>query len=446
MIQNSNPEEKVGLTKILLIGLAFMTTQILWAHYNSAVPKILKTVLIRDYGENFTLFGSIGILTIVGFIMTWDNIIAFFFQPYIGVRSDNTRTRFGRRMPYIMIGIPCAAILFMIIPIAGNFVIWTIIPVLLLFNFSMAFYRSPAVSLMPDLVPSSERSFANGAINLMGGLGSAIMFLVGGALYDIDVTLSFVFGSVLIVILGIMLFFTVKEPKEYTTATLEEKKEQQIQSKKEPGVLTQLKFIFKSPEKSQLFMLLAIFSWFMAWNAIEAFFTLYAEEIFGVTIGQAEKSLIFFSVLFIAAALPAGYIGQKIGRIRTMRIGLFVFILILFAGNFVKTLGLFSFVLMGAGVCWALINVNSIVVIWHHANDNGSGTGIYYAFSSLAAILGPVLSGFVADQAHTTALLLPFSTVMLIVAFLFLLFVRKGEATDVIKKSVYLDSSDEPNF
>ena len=201
--------------------------------------------------------------------------------------------------------------------------------------------------------------------------------------------------------------------------------------------------IVRTEEKSQLYMLLAIFSWFTGWNAIEAFFTLYAEELFHVTIGQAETSLIFFTVFFILMALPAGVIGQKIGRIMTMRIGLGMFIIILFAGNFVNTLGIFQFILMGAGLCWALINVNSIVVIWQHARDNGSGTGIYYAFSSLAAILGPVVSGFLFDQVHTKSILLPFTISMLIVAFLFLLLVRKGEASDVIKKSFYLETADD---
>ena len=443
MAQNVNSEQRVSLGKILLIGLAFMTTQILWAHYNSAVPKILQSAIDRDLGTNFALFGFIGVSTLIGFIMTWDNIIAFFFQPYIGVRSDNTRTRFGRRMPYIMVGIPCAAVLFIFIPIAGNIVIWAIIPVLLLFNFSMALYRSPAVSLMPDLVPSSERSFANGAINLMGGLGSAIMFLVGGYLYDKEVIYSFIFGSVLIILLGLLLFFSVKEPKEYTNATLDQKVKQQVQSKKEPGIISQLGMIVQTDEKSQLYMLLAIFFWFTGWNAIEAFFTLYAEELFHVTIGQAETSLIFFTVFFILMALPAGVIGQKIGRIMTMRIGLGMFIIILFAGNFVNSLPIFQFILMGAGLCWALINVNSIVVIWQHARDNGSGTGIYYAFSSLAAIIGPVVSGFLFDQVHTKSILLPFTISMLIVAFLFLLMVRKGEATDVIKKSFYLETADD---
>jgi MFS family permease len=97
---------------------------------------------------------------------------------------------------------------------------------------------------------------------------------------------------------------------------------------------------------------------------------------------------------------------------------------------------------MGCGVAWALVNVNSIVVIWEHAKDNGSGTGLYYAFSSLAAITGPVLAGFLSDSFHTLEILFPFSAILLIIAFLFLMLVKKGEANEVIDKSFYLESAD----
>ena len=122
----------------------------------------------------------------IGFVMTIDNYIAFFLQPWIGARSDNTKTRFGKRMPYIMIGIPLAAIFFALIPIMDGQALWLFIGTLVLFNLSMAIYRSPAVALMPDLTSSKHRSKANGIINLMGGVGAAVMLLVGAAIHKVN--------------------------------------------------------------------------------------------------------------------------------------------------------------------------------------------------------------------------------------------------------------------
>lgn len=423
----------VGLGKIFFIGLAFMTTQVLWVQFNGFVPIILKNVFQKEFGDNFYLFGLFGVGTIVGFIMTWDNIIAFFLQPYIGNRSDNTRTRFGRRMPYIMVGIPAAALFFVFIPILGVITIWAVIPVILLFNFSMAIYRSPAVSLMPDLVPSQKRSLANGIINLMGGLGSALMILIGARIYKVNATLSFAFGSVLIVILGLILFLTVKEPSEYTKV---------VEKTKEPGIISQLRSLSKLPDKSPIMMLFAILFWFVGWNAVDTFFTTFATSVLSVSADQAQGTLFYFAIFFVIAAIPAGLIGQKLGRILTMKIGLGIFIVLIFIASTVNSLSTLGIILIGCGIMWALINVNSIVVVWEHAKDNGSGTGIYYAFSSVAAISGPVLAGFLADQLKTWNILFYFTGFMFIVAFLFLFFVKKGEANEIIDKSFYLDATD----
>jgi Na+/melibiose symporter-like transporter len=429
MEKNSN----ASFSKIFLIGLGFMTTQVLWVHFNGFVPIILESALLKEFGINFALFGIFGTATIIGFIMTWDNIIAFFLQPYIGNRSDSTRTKFGRRMPYIIVGIPSAAIMFILIPILGAITIWLIIPVILLFNFSMAIYRSPAVSLMPDMVPSEKRSLANGIINLMGGLGSAIMIFVGAYIYkNVDKTVSFAFGSLLIIILGLILFLTVKEPQEYTEFT----------KSNEPGILHQFNSLVHSKDKSPIFMLFAILCWFIAWNAIEAFFTLYGKNVLLVDESVAQGTLFYFAIFFVVSTLPAGLIGQYLGRITTMRIGILFFIVLILTASTATSIDTLKFILMGCGVAWALVNVNSIVVIWEHAKDNGSGTGLYYAFSSLAAITGPVLAGFLSDSFHTLEILFPFSAILLIIAFLFLMLVKKGEANEVIDKSFYLESAD----
>lgn len=425
-------KQSTGISKIFFIGLAFMTTQVLWVHFNGFVPIILDDAIKRDLGSNFVLFGSLGIGTIIGFIMTWDNIIAFFLQPYIGNRSDSTRTKFGRRMPYILVGIPAAAVFFTLIPIVGSITIWLIIPVILCFNFSMAIYRSPAVSLMPDLVPSEKRSLANGIINLMGGLGSAIMLLIGAQIYKVNSVLSFAFGSILIVVLAAILFLTVKEPKEFT----------EITKVKEPGIIHQFKSLIHHPDKSPIFMLFAILFWFIGWNAVEAFFTLYGQNVLLVEASAAQGTLFYFAVFFVLSAIPAGLIGQRIGRILTMRLGLFSFVILILYASTVTSLDTLKFVLMGAGICWSLINVNSIVVIWEHAKDNGSGTGLYYAFSSLAAITGPVSAGYLSDMTGSLSILFPFTASMLILALIFLFLVKKGEANEVIDKSFYLEPTD----
>ena len=70
-----------------ILALGFASTQLSWALFNIAIPVILD----ETYGLS---------LILIGIVMTWDNIIAFFMQPAVGSYSDRTRTRFGRRIPF----------------------------------------------------------------------------------------------------------------------------------------------------------------------------------------------------------------------------------------------------------------------------------------------------------------------------------------------------------
>ena len=58
---------------------------------------------------------------IVGVIMALDNIFALFLLPIFGALSDKTKTKFGKRMPYIVIGAILSAISLIFIPIAFGY-------------------------------------------------------------------------------------------------------------------------------------------------------------------------------------------------------------------------------------------------------------------------------------------------------------------------------------
>jgi len=111
--------------------------------------------------------------------MTIDNIFAIILLPLLGALSDQTRTRFGRRMPYILIGAPLAALTFSLIPLTRSWhVLWLMMLNIIFMNFFMALFRSPVIALMPDITPPEKRSQANGVINFMGGVGALLAYLV----------------------------------------------------------------------------------------------------------------------------------------------------------------------------------------------------------------------------------------------------------------------------
>jgi len=184
-------------------------------------------------------------------------------------------------------------------------------------------------------------------------------------------------------------------------------------------------------------MLLAIFFWFVAYQALEALFTLYAWEVLGIDRGPAAGMLLFVALPFIIMAFPAGILGSKLGRRITIKIGLVMFIIACFVIFFtpvyfhdlatISMIIIICFIIAGCG--WAFININSIVIVWEMAptaEKIGTYTGVYYFFSFLAAILGPFIVGLFVDLT-TSSWLFFICSWFFIVAFILMWLVRRGE-------------------
>ncbi|MBN1371678.1 MAG: SLC45 family MFS transporter [Anaerolineaceae bacterium] len=429
---------KFSYGKTFLLGFGFFGVSVIWATYNAFVPLFLA--------NKFNLAPAL-----IGFFMTLDNIAAFFIQPTVGAWSDRLRTPIGRRLPFILIGAPVGALAFGLIPLAAVLPLFVACTSTLLL--SMAFWRTPVVALMPDITPSNKRSQANGIINFMGGIGSIIATLIGGKLYDINIGYPFWLGSVLVVVAALLVFGFIKEPAEYRTAGFKaaegEKKSGGADRREMWEAFTS---VVKDKDKSALRILLAIFFWFVAYNAIEAFFTLYAQNHLGLPGGQGTQLLGQLSVLFVLFAIPAGYIGARFGRRRTIMTGivlmasLMLLMFILPVESLIVSLGsggplgplyTISPILMMAGVSWALINVNSLPMVVDMTEDVriGTYTGLYYLFSTLAAIAGPNINGlliqFTGRDYGMTMLIGP---IFMALALTMMLGVRRGEAKTVVAK------------
>jgi len=405
--------EKLDWKLTFIIGLGFFTTGITWSLYNSYVPIFLRNIINNDPFW-YAIFGS-WINTFIGIVMILDNVAAVTLQPWIGARSDNTWTRFGRRMPYIMIGIPLAAFFFIFIPVIKELMILLII--ITLFNIAMAIYRAPVVALMPDLIPSKFRSKANGVINFMGGIGAVYAFFIGSYLYELySPFIAFLTTSIIMIIALLVLIIFIKEPEK--PMNLDEK----------IGIIEAFKEVLTDEELSGLSMLLAIMMWFFGYYIIETWFTTYGVIVLNISEALASRMLTGFALMFILFAIPAGFIASKIGRRRTIIIGLIGLIILMIVLANLRDIVLIAILLTIGGVFWALININSIVIVWEIGGEAklGAYTGLYYFFSSLAAIIGPVVAGSIFDRVGHWVMFW-ISAIFMAIALFFMLMVKKGE-------------------
>ncbi|MFB9757977.1 SLC45 family MFS transporter [Ectobacillus funiculus] len=356
------------MKKTWLLGLGFFSISLGWALYNGFVPFFLN-----DYLASTAL---------IGFLMTIDNYIALFLQPYIGNRSDRTNTRYGRRMPYLLIGIPSAALFFALIPFHTSLV--TLIIFMVCMNLSMAIFRSPTIALMPDITPHSKRTKANGIINFMGGCGAIIALSIGSLLYDIKAFLPFLAVSVIFLIALWIIFNNINENRDAIPYTVT------------PTAKIDYKMELNPPT---VLLLSAIFFWFIAVQGMEALFTLYAVHALGFSKSASAFSLAFFSLSFVLSSIPSGLLGAKYGKKNIILIGIVGLIFIFILLNWAESVFILRTLLLIGGIFWACININAypFIVATGGEHSYGTRTGLYYLVSSVAAIISPPTLGLLID-------------------------------------------------
>lgn len=399
----SSATEQSGFSykKTFIVGFGFLGISIIWPIFNQFIPLFLQAgnpqfeAQLLEAGREIPEIVGFGLTPALAlFIMTWDNIINVFIQPWAGAKSDRTWNQFGRRKGWILMGVPVAIVGFTLIPFAQTALALAIF--ILITNFGMAIFRSPTVAWLGDLFPPNDRSKANGIINLMGGVGGLLAFFGGGMLFDsVGRAAPFIGGAVLLVASALVAIFGVKEP---------EKIDSQAEAEPESGfkdVLSNLKVMFSNPDKSGLFVLLGILLWFMAFNALEAGLSSFAVFTLGITPGKASIYAGSITISFILFAMPAGILGSRIGRRKTIQLGLAGLTTLFLLGYFfVQSAVTFIIVLVIGGIFWAFVNVNSLPLVYDYGDERkiGAYTGLYYFSSQSAAVLGPTLGGVVVDS------------------------------------------------
>ena len=403
--------------RTVVLGFGFLGISLVWPIFNQFIPIFLQAGNPAFAAETEVAgFGLSPALAL--FIMTWDNLINVFVQPWVGERSDRTWNRFGRRKGWILLGVPVAVIGFVQIPLAPTAL--AIAVFILITNVGMALFRSPTVAWLGDLFKPEQRSQANGVINLMGGVGGLLAFFGGGWLFDnVGRAAPFIFGAILLVISATIAVIFVREPKQIEAA---------VPDPENAGVLKNLGQVVGSSDRSGMFVLIGILLWFMGFNALEAGLSSFAVFNLGMSPGTASFAAGSITISFIVFAIPAGYLGSHYGRKRVILIGLIGLVAALFAGfTLIKSPFVFVVVLVICGMMWALVNVNSLPLVFDYGDERriGAYTGLYYFSSQLAAVLGPTLSGVVVQtlESDYTWLWL-FSTIFMGLAALVMLRVR----------------------
>lgn len=431
---------KLDTKRTVLVGFAFLSICAFWQMYDNLVPLILT----NTFHLNETISGA---------IMAADNVMALFLLPLFGGLSDECTSRLGRRRPFILFGTLAAICLMLLLPLfadsyhaaPGGGKIALFICVLGLLLVAMGTYRSPAVALMPDITPKPLRSKANAIINLMGAVGGILYLLITTFLYHVKSETYVSFFPLFAIVAGIMaaalavVMFFVNEPELV-------KKQQEYERKHPEDDLTehtaQGDTLPADVKKSLTFLLVSISLWFVGYNGVSTWFSVYAENIWGMSLGQANTCLTIATGGAILSYIPIGTVASRIGRRKTIRFGT-----LLLSGSFLAafllTMALEGFspvlylLFLLVGLAWASINVNSLpmVVEMCKGSEVGKFTGLYYTFSMSAQIITPIVAGWLLRNVSYRALF-PYAAVFVFASFLTMGFVRHGDNKIPAKKGL----------
>ncbi|MCG0239833.1 MAG: MFS transporter [Firmicutes bacterium] len=371
--------------RTFLLGLGFMSIQVVWPLYDSFVTL---------YYQEWISSGLV-----VGLLMAMDNFLGLTLQPYVGALSDQTRTRLGRRVPYLVAGAPVAALFLALIPFAREAGLWPLVGAAVGLNLAMASFRSPTVALMPDVIPPYLRSQANGIINWMGALGAALALLLGSQLYPRDPRLPFAAAAALLVAVALVFLFGIREPAVPQGGDPEGERPQGLWA-----AARSLARGLVDPQARRL--LLAVAFWSGAFQGTSTWFTTFATQHLGLDEGDATFSLLFFTGALLLFALPAGWLGGRLGRRPTMAVGAALMAIgvaaVWFAGSAAEAAEdpwPLRLALLAAGTGHSLMVVQTYPALVQMAppGQTGAYTGLYYIVSQIGGILAPPVFGQLRD-------------------------------------------------
>lgn len=426
---------KLDTKQTVKVGFAFLSICAFWQMYNSVIPLMLT--------NTFHLNESIS-----GVIMAADNVLALFLLPLFGGLSDRCRLKMGKRKPFILFGALAAVVFMLLLPVMDNLfftgksVVTEILFIVILgcLLVAMGTYRSPAVALMPDVTPKPLRSRGNAVINLMGAVGGVLALLVASVMYSTSRTagkehvdyfpLFAVVAGIMLVSLFVVVFLVDEVGLNHKMLAYEEAHpEDNLMEQDEKGE----EVVPKEVKKSLTFLLVSIALWFMGYNAVETWFTTYANHMWNMSLGSASTCMTVATGGAILSYIPSGYVASKIGRRKTIMSGVLL-LASCFFGAFLYTCAYDTFrwplyiLFLLLGVAWAFINVNSLPMVLEmcKGSDVGKFTGLYYTFSMTAQIVTPILAGTLLNRVGYKVLF-PYCALFVAGSFVTMFFVKHGD-------------------
>ena len=368
-------EEKMGIRAMLVLTIPTLG----FATALSLVTTYLP-VILQDFTHSATL---------IGFAIGGEGIFSSLIPLFVGVTSDRIWTkRWGRRRPFMIFAAPFMAASLMLAPFQPSYVAIAIST----FAFFAAyhFYTSPYQSLLPDVTPPGSHGRVQGFQSFSRGGGMFLGMVIAGVLFNQWRPLPFVLCSALII--GLTYF---------TVSRVEEPEPDRSKIPPREGLRAEARRIWASIRQNkeiQRFMV-ASFLWESTLAGLRPFIMLYFIHSLGTSTQTGALLLGLVGVTYVIAGLASGFLADKYGRLRMMRLGLWIYLAGCVFGFFVKDVK-WTFVFLpifGLGGSIVLTLPYAILIPLMPKEHIGQFTGLFSMTRGFANIVAPVVAGGVID-------------------------------------------------
>lgn len=395
--------------RVWWVASGFFGIQLAFAVYNTYLP-----LLYLDF------LGSRGL---VGLLMGTDNLVGLLLIPVVGVWSDRTRSRWGRRLPFVGLGIPVAAATLLGLPFAAA-ALWSLIVVEVAFTIAIHGYRGPMAALIVEHVHPRHRPIASGRAQFLGGLGVLVSFVVLSRLYDIEPRATFAAAAGTLIVTGVLVWrhadphagadverglaTSAGAPPTDGPGSPRRQADGSTRGAADDGLtaagplraaVAELAALRGPDRRGPRLVFAAVFTAYVGFSGLQAMFPVYGVAELGLTEGQAAAQLSSFAAALLVGALVAGRLAVRLGNVPTMALGLLVLPGCWLVAAALPTVHGLSVVLLVAGAAWAAVAVPAVALAADLGGRGRIGTqiGLYYVFLMTGQMVGPSVLGTTMD-------------------------------------------------
>jgi maltose/moltooligosaccharide transporter len=370
--------------------------------------------------------------TLIGFAIGGEGIFSSLIPIWVGVVSDRIWTkRWGRRRPFMIFAAPFMAASLMLAPFQPSYI--SIAVSTFVFFAAYHFYTSPYQSLLPDVTPPGDHGKVQGYQSFMRGGGMFLGMVVAGLVFYRWRPSPFIVCSFLIMIFTYFTVVKIKEPEPERTLL-----------HNRGSIWDETKRVFVSVRENKPIrrFMIAAFLWEGTLAGLRPFIMLYFLKTLGSTTQTGALLLGLVGVTYMVAGIASGYLADKFGRSRVMRVGLWVYLGGCLLGAFMNNIiWAFAFLpIFGLGGSIVLTLPYAILIRLMPREHIGQFTGMFSMMRGFANIIAPLIAGGAIDIAgriftedfhpgRQYAVIWLVSAVMIVIS---LFFFRGGDRDDVV--------------